>query len=88
MSLTCQAPPLRARSLALFATLIDRTTKRQLYARHGVPFCWLVDPEGRANEALGLGPDEYELAARASGAEPVSLSPFPDPPLVLATLWP
>jgi hypothetical protein len=47
-----------------------------------------VDPEGRANEALGLGPDGYELAARASGAEPVSLSPFPDPPLVLATLWP
>ena len=37
--------------------LIDRSTKRQLYARHGVPFCWLVDPEGRAIEALGLGPD-------------------------------
>jgi hypothetical protein len=47
-----------------------------------------VDPEGRAIEALVLGPDGYELAARASGAEPVSLPPFPDLPLVPATLWP
>ena len=82
------APTLVVEILSPSTGLIDRSTKRQLYARHGVPFCWLVDPEGRAIEALGLGPDGYELAARASGAEPVSLPPFPDLPLVPATLWP
>ena len=37
-------------------TLIDRSTKWQLYARHGVPFYWLADPEARAIEALVLAP--------------------------------
>ena len=68
--------------------LIDRSTKRQLYARHGVPFCRLVDPEGRVIKALGLWPDGYELAVRALGAELVSLPPFPDLPLVPVTLGP
>ena len=26
-------------------TLIDRSTKLQLYARHAVPYYWIVDPE-------------------------------------------
>ena len=30
---------------------LDRGRKRQLYARHGVPYCWLVDPEAWALEA-------------------------------------
>ena len=68
-------------------TLIDRSTKWQLYARHGVPFYWLVDSEGRAIEALVLGPEGYALAARASGTGPVSLPPFPDLALVPAALW-
>lgn len=69
-------------------TLIDRSTKRQLYARHGVPFFWLVDPEARMLESLVLGPEGYALALQASGSEPVSPPPFPDLALVPAALWP
>jgi Uma2 family endonuclease len=32
----------------------DRVTKRHLYARAGVPFYWLIDPDARVLEALAL----------------------------------
>jgi Uma2 family endonuclease len=32
----------------------DRVQKRNLYARAGVPFYWLIDPEARVLEALAL----------------------------------
>jgi Uma2 family endonuclease len=82
------APTLVVEILSPSTTLIDRSTKWQLYARHGVPFYWLVDSEGRAIDALVLGPEGYSLAVRASGAEPLSLPPFPDLVLVPASLWP
>ena len=38
----------------------DRVKKRELYARHAVPFFWLVDPEARTLEAL-----RFDAQARA-----------------------
>jgi Uma2 family endonuclease len=64
-------------------TLIDRRTKHQFYARHGVPFFWLVDPEGRTIDAFALQPEGYALAGRAA-----SLPPFPELTITPATLWP
>lgn len=68
-------------------TLVDRSTKRQLYARYGVPFYWIVDPEARAVEAYALAGQGYELAVRATGGGPVSLPPFSDLALVPDALW-
>jgi len=82
------APMLIVEILSPSTTRIDRRTKRELYARHGVPCCWLVDPESRAIEVLALGAEGYSLAARVSGAGPVSLPPFSDLALVPDALWP
>jgi len=67
---------------------LDRGPKRDLYARHGVPYYWIVDPEARAVEAYALGPEGYTLTLRAAGAEPVSPPPFEGLALVADALWP
>ncbi len=81
-------PTLVVEIISPSTTLIDRSTKHQLYARHAVPFFWLVDPEGRTVDAFVLGPQGYSLELRASGTEPVSPAPFPDLALIPASLWP
>ena len=81
-------PALVIEVLSPSTTEIDRSTKRQLYARHGVPYYWIVDSEGRAVEAYFLSAGGYQLAARATGPEAVSLPPFPDLAFVPASLWP
>ena len=81
-------PTLAVEILSPSTTLIDRVAKPQLYARHGVPYFWLVDPAGRMIEAFVLGPDGYALAARASGRQPLDLPPFTDLGLVPESLWP
>lgn len=32
----------------------DRVRKRNLYAKHGVPFFWIIDPHARTLEAMRL----------------------------------
>ena len=66
----------------------DRSTKRQLYAKYGVPHYWIVDPEARTIEVHVLSEGKYQLAARVFGSEAVSLPPFPDLAFVPASLWP
>ena len=82
------APTLLVEILSPTTTVIDRSAKRQLYRRYGVPYYWIVDPEARMVEVYGLSEGEYQLITRASGAEPTSLPPFPDLQLIPATLWP
>jgi Uma2 family endonuclease len=82
------APTLAVEILSPSTTTIDRSTKLGLYARHGVPYYWIVDPEGRAIEAWELAGGAYRLAARVSGRVAVSLPPFDGLALVPEALWP
>lgn len=82
------APTLVVEVLSPGTTVIDRTTKSQLYARYGVPYYWMVDFEARSVEAYALAEGSYRLVQRASGNDPVSLPPFLDLGLVPASLWP
>jgi Uma2 family endonuclease len=68
--------------------VIDRTRKRDLYARYGVSSLWFVDPEAREIEAHTLEGGGYRLVRRVSDVEPVDLPPFVALALIPASLWP
>jgi Uma2 family endonuclease len=82
------APTLVVEILSPSSRTLDRVTKRRLYARYGVLYLWLVDPDARAIEVLALDNDRYVLAAGAAGPDPIDLPPFTGLALVPDTLWP
>jgi len=63
------APTLAVEILSPWTAAIDRQRKRQLYARYGVPFYWIVDADARAVEAQALGPEGYVQVGRLAGEE-------------------
>ena len=81
-------PTLAVEVLSPSTAVIDRTRKRELYARYRVPYLWFVDPDTRELEAHVLDAGAYRLARRVSGTEPVDLPPFTDLRLVPSALWP
>jgi Uma2 family endonuclease len=81
-------PTLVVEILSPSTTAIDRETKHRLYARHRVPFYWIVDPDARLIHAYRLDEDWYTLAVRASGSAPVHLPPFRGLALIPDALWP
>jgi len=83
-----QGPPtLAIEVLSPTTGTTDRTTKRDLYARYGVPHLWLVDARARTIEAYVLRGGEYALTVRAAGGQPLDLPPFADLGLVPDSLW-
>lgn len=81
-------PTLVVEILSPSTTQIDRSTKRQIYARYGVPFYWIVETDPVGIEVHALSGNAYQLILRASGSSPVSLVPFPDLLLVPDSLSP
>ncbi len=81
-------PTLVIEVLSPTTTLIDRSSKHQIYAKYGVPYFCLVDPGGRSIEAFLLGPQGYSLTLRATGNSPVNPPPFADLHLIPDSLWP
>ena len=92
-------PTLRRRGVVGSPTLVveilspgtaatDRGTKRDLYARYGVPHYWIVDFDNRVLESYVLLGSEYQPAVRASGAAPIDVPPFVGLGLVPTSLWP
>jgi Uma2 family endonuclease len=79
-------PTLAVEILSPSTTAIDRETKHRLYARHGVPYFWLVDPDAGTIEAYRLQGARYALALRASGTAPVDPPPFAGLALIPASL--
>ena len=81
-------PTLAIEILSPSTRAIDRGTKRALYARYGVPYLWLVDPNARVIEAFLLERDRYVLATSVAGADAADLPPFTRLGLVPDALWP
>lgn len=81
------APTLAVEILSPTTAQIDRTTKMQPYARHGVPWYWLVDPDARTVEVYRLAEGAYALAARVTAGEPLSAEPLSDLVIAPESLW-
>jgi Uma2 family endonuclease len=80
------APTLVVEILSPSTVEMDRHAKRDLYARHGVPYYWIADGEARAIEMYRLAGGSWELLARASGGEIIAAEPFAG--LALTAIWP
>ena len=84
-----EGPPTLAVEILSPSTVhIDRSVKFQLYARYGVPYYWIVDPDARTIDAYRLTEGAYELTARLHGEHPIALPPFSDLALAPVSIWP
>lgn len=54
----------------------DRVIKRRLYAKHGVPHYWLVDPQTRTLEALRLAGDLWVETGSWGDGDVARVEPF------------
>ena len=66
---------------------LDLGSKRDIYARAGVPYLWLIDPRPRTLEACELVDGAWHSLATLAGDSPVSLPPFPEISFPLRDLW-
>jgi Uma2 family endonuclease len=80
------APTLGVEILSPTTADVDRRRKRDLYARYGVPYYWIVDADARVIEMYRLTAGGYEPLARPAGATLVAAEPFPG--LALTDIWP
>ncbi|MCA9607446.1 MAG: Uma2 family endonuclease [Myxococcales bacterium] len=66
----------------------DRVTKRRLYADHGVPFYWLVDPRERTLEALRLEDRRWVEVGSYDDSAVARIEPFEAIELEVGRLFP
>jgi Uma2 family endonuclease len=66
----------------------DRTAKQRIYAEHGVPYYWLVDPRRQTLEAFELMDGDWQTIGSWRAAEEVRARPFDSLVFSLADLWP
>lgn len=65
----------------------DRVTKRHLYAKHGIRYYWLVDPDSRTVEALELRDDVWVELGVYDDTATVRIRPFEEVELPIGRLF-
>ena len=66
----------------------DRVVKRALYARHGVPHYWIVDPRERVLECLQLQDGAWLELGSWGDDDEVRIAPFAEVALEVSRLFP
>ena len=66
---------------------LDLGEKRDIYAREGVAYLWLIDPVASSLEAFVLQKGNWKSVATLSGDDLVSLPPFEAVSFPLNSLW-
>ncbi|MCY1060669.1 Uma2 family endonuclease [Nannocystis sp. SCPEA4] len=67
---------------------VDRVRKQHLYARHGVPYYWLVDPAERVLEAFVLDGAQWRIAGTYDDTALARIPPFDAIELPVGRLFP
>lgn len=65
----------------------DRTLKLPLYAREGVRWLWLLDPQTRVLESYTLDTGSWRLLASHADDDVTHVQPFESMGLEMARLW-
>ena len=66
----------------------DRNAKRDIYAKAGVKYLWLLDPRIKLLEAFQLVAGRWLLINTVAGNDQVAVPPFDVVPFSLSSLWP
>lgn len=66
---------------------VDRADKMPIYAQHGVPFLWLIDPALRTLEAFALRDGHWLLEHVHKEDDEVRAAPFDAVAFSLTDLW-
>ncbi|MBZ4422211.1 Uma2 family endonuclease [Myxococcus sp. RHSTA-1-4] len=67
---------------------LDRKRKREIYAREGVEYVWLVDPASRTLEVFWWDGGQWVQRGTYSGEARIRAEPFEALELDLGALWP
>jgi Uma2 family endonuclease len=81
------APTLVVEVLSPSTDARDRGVKQALYARYGVPYYWIVEPEPRTIHGLGLGAGSYEVIAGLDATRSAALPPLAGLTLDPSAVW-
>jgi Uma2 family endonuclease len=65
----------------------DRIKKMPIYARYGVSYLWLVDPQARTLEAFALRDGRWTVIGLFQNQDAVRVAPFDEMTLELGALW-
>jgi len=66
---------------------LDRVKKMPIYARGGVPFLWMLDPQNRSLEVFRLESGRWVLLGTHADEDRVLAEPFHEVALDLGVLW-
>lgn len=66
---------------------IDKMEKMPLYARHGVPYLWLIDPIAKTLDVFRLKDGEWTVAGLYVEDAKVRAEPFTEIEIELNALW-
>ncbi|MGB9792679.1 MAG: Uma2 family endonuclease [Thermacetogeniaceae bacterium] len=81
------APDLVVEIVSPATASLDRVTKAQLYARHGVPYYWVVDPDRQAVEEFRLERGLYMPVRQFEGGERFAPELFSELEIELAEVF-
>ena len=65
----------------------DREVKMPIYARNGVSYAWLIDPDAKTLEALTLSDGGWSCTDKFNDDAKVCVAPFDQITITLSDLW-